>query len=103
MLEMSRSTTALLGGLAFFVLPLLLVSLALSGWLSENIEDFTSKVTPLAQELAKYLESTEILAGIFLIMLVGGIAVAAIFYLLFCGIGVILLLILRELREGSRL
>lgn len=96
---MSRTTALLLGSLTFFVLPPLLVSVAVFLGFSEDIGDFARELTPLAQELARYMNSTEILAGIFILMIGGGAVMAAILYLLFCGIGVTLVLILRELCE----
>jgi hypothetical protein len=96
-MKISRSTFALLGWFALFILPFVLIVVG-SLWAhmlgqADPFTEFMRSMLEGADEIASKAGAKQLIAGVFLLIFLGG----TVLYLLLCILGVILLLILREL------
>jgi hypothetical protein len=101
-MRISRENVAFWGALLFLVGPFLwLVVGFLIGQLMNvaDINEALGDIMQAANELSKAASTKELVAAIFIFLVVAVIFGGGTFYLLMCMIGAVLLLVLRELHE----
>lgn len=102
-MRLSRPTFALLGGVTLLLAPAAIVLVsslsALMFGQADPFDEFGRIMLQGADEVAPKAGSSRLIGGIFLVLLFGG----SLLYLLLCILGVILLMILRELLDLRRI
>lgn len=97
-MKMARETYVLLWGGVLLAAPLALAFLSIG----PSAENSFEVVLQVSKGLAKEVSDSETLAGILVAIIFGGTIAGFLFYLLLVVIGVVLLLILRELQDLNR-
>lgn len=100
-MKIAKDTYVSLWGGALLIAPVALALFSVSsvGNLAENSFEV---VLQASVSVAKELSDSETLAGILVAIIFGGAIAGVLFYLLLGGIGIVLLLVLRELQDLNR-
>lgn len=101
-MRISRTTLALVGGLALAIAPLLLLAGSFMFGLEESLNELGTLIDEGANKAAKTLSIKQLLGSILMLLFILGFVGGSVAYLLVCLVGVILILVLRELHEIRR-
>jgi uncharacterized membrane protein len=98
-LKISRTTLAFVGGAALAIAPLLLLAGSFMFGQEESLNEMGALIDEGANKAAKTLSIKQLLGSILMLLFVLGFMGGGVAYLLVCLVGVILILVLRELHE----